>query len=147
MHSTLGTFYANDPRLGIGPACNVKSGPAVPIYCINLGGHPQAYAPNFTFNVGAQYAFALDEDDTLTPRVNFGHVSDQWATLFDNAALGDKLQERNVLGAQLEWAHGSWSATLYGTNLTNDVYIAAANSGARWAGPPRQVGIRITKIF
>ena len=147
MHSSLGTFYANDPRLGVGPVCNPKTGPAVPVYCIDLGGRPQSYAPNFTFNVGAQYAFALGGDDTLTPRVNYGHVSDQWATLFDDTALGDKLQERNILGAQLEWAHGTWSATLYGTNLTNEYYIGAANSGLRWAAPPRQFGIRITKIF
>ena len=152
MHSSLGTFYANDPRYLTGPSCNPKTGPASPPSvtvgpCVDLGGHPQAYAPNFTFNIGAQYAFILDGDDTLTPRVNYGHISDQWATLFDDAALGDKLAQRNILGAQLEWAHDTWSAALYGTNLTDDRYIAAANSGVRWAGPPRQFGIRVTKTF
>jgi iron complex outermembrane receptor protein len=151
MHSSLGTFYANDPRYLVGPSCDPKTGPVSPPGtfgpCVNLGGHPQAYAPNFTFNIGAQYAFNLDEDDTLTPRANYGHVSDQWATLFDDAALGDKLQQRNILGAQLDWVHDTWSATLYGTNLTNEHYIAAANSGVRWAGAPRQYGIRIMKTF
>jgi iron complex outermembrane receptor protein len=36
---------------------------------------------------------------------------------------------------------------LYGTNLTNQVYIGAINSGLRFAGPPRQFGIRVTKFF
>jgi len=115
--------------------------------CINLGGHPQSYAPNFTFNIGGQYVFDLGGGDTLTPRANYGHVSDQWATLFDNAGLGDKLGQRNILGAQLAWSHGSWTATLYGTNLTDQHYIGAANSGVRWAGPPRQFGFSLFKLF
>ncbi|HEY2068898.1 MAG TPA: TonB-dependent receptor [Rhizomicrobium sp.] len=147
MHSSLGTFYANDPRLGIGPACNPKTGPAVPTYCINLGGHPQAYAPNFTFNLGAQYVFNMGGGDTLTPSVSYGHISDQWATLFDNTAQGDRLQERNILGGQLAWSHGTWIAAIYGSNLTDQHYIAAANSGVRWAGAPRQYGFRLTKVF
>ena len=147
MHSSLGTFYANDPRLGTGPACDPKTGPAVPVFCTNLGGHPQSYAPNFTFNVGAQYVFDLGDGDTLTPKVNFGHVSDQWATLFDNAALGDRLAQRNILGGQLAWSNGDWTATLYGTNLTNQHYIGAENSGVRWAAPPRQFGVSLIKLF
>lgn len=148
MHSELGTFFANDPRFGTGTVCDPKVGPASTLgHCFNVGGHPQAYAPNFTFNVGAQYEFELGDGDTLTPSVNYGHMSDQWATLFDNPAFGDKLAARNILGGQLAFTHGSWIAAIYGTNLTDQHYIAAANSGVRWAGAPRQFGFRLTKIF
>lgn len=147
MHSALGTFYAVDPRYGTGPVCDPKTGPAAPPYCVNLSGNPQSYAPNFTFNIGGQYVFDLGGGQTLTPRANYGHVSDQWATLFDNAALGDRLAERNILGAQLAYSIGSWTATLYGTNLTDQHYIAAANSGVRWAGAPRQYGFSLLKTF
>ena len=150
MHSELGTFYAVDPRiLPVGvtpPPCDPKTGPAG-TYCFNLGGNPQSYAPDFTFNVGGQYVFDLGGGQTLTPRVNYGHVSEQWATLFDNAALGDRLGQRNILGAQLAWNTGSWTVTLYGTNLTDQHYVAAANSGVRWAGLPRQYGISVIKLF
>ncbi|HWD49810.1 MAG TPA: hypothetical protein VG309_07770, partial [Rhizomicrobium sp.] len=150
MHSSLGQFYAVDSRFTQVDACNPKSGPAEapPVgYCQNVGGNPQTYAPNFTFNVGAQYAFDLGNENTLTPRVNYGHVSDQWASVFDNAAMGDRLGERNILGAQLAWNSGTWTATLYGSNLTNEHYIAAVNSGIRWAGLPRQFGINVVKTF
>ena len=53
--------------------------------CHNLEGRDQTYAPEFTFNIGAQYVFELGDEDTLTPRINYGHVSPQWATLFENA--------------------------------------------------------------
>ncbi|MGH6870408.1 MAG: TonB-dependent receptor [Rhizomicrobium sp.] len=147
MHSSLGTFFANDPRLGTGPACDPRTGPAATPGCTDVGGHPQAYAPNFTFNIGAQYGFNLGDGDTLTPSVNYGHMSDQWATLFDDASQGDRLQARNILGGQIAWTHGTWIAALYGTNLTDQHYIGAMNSGVRWAGAPRQCGFRLTKLF
>jgi iron complex outermembrane receptor protein len=90
MHSSLGTFFATDPRIAAVTPCSPSSGPSS-ASCIDLSGHQQTYAPNFTFNFGAQYNVTLNSDDTLTPRVNFGHVSNQSATLFANSALGDKL--------------------------------------------------------
>ncbi|HUJ46800.1 MAG TPA: TonB-dependent receptor [Rhizomicrobium sp.] len=147
MHSSLGTFYASDPRITISPVpCDPKTGPAT-IFCTNLGGHPQSYAPDFTFNISAQYTFEMGDLGRLTPRVNFGHVSDQWATLFDRPDFGDRLDPRNILGAQLAWQYGSWTATLYGMNLTDQHYIAAMNSNIRWAGSPRQFGFSLSKTF
>jgi iron complex outermembrane recepter protein len=146
MHSDLGAFFATDPRVASFFSCDPKTGP-VSATCVNLKGRNQTYAPNFTFNVGAQYNFSINDGDTLTPRVNFGHVSDQWATLFENPGLGDRLGARDILAAQLAWTHGEWVTTLYGTNLTDQHYIGALNSGLDFAGPPRQFGIRLLRVF
>jgi iron complex outermembrane receptor protein len=147
MHSQLGTFYAADGRItAFTAACLPTTGPAGP-NCFNLGGHEQTYAPNFTFNVGVSYNFNLDGGDTLTPRVNYGHVGPQWATLFENPGLGDRLAQRNIVNAQLAWTHADYVVTLYATNLTNDQYVAALNSNLDFAGAPRQYGIRILKTF
>src|SRR5262249_16324806 len=118
MHSSLGAFFATDPRVASVLPCNTQTGPAS-ISCISLDGHEQTYAPNFTFNLGAQYEFALGGGDTLTPRINYGHVSQQWATLFENAARGDRIEARDISSAQLAWQHGDIVATLYGTNVTD----------------------------
>ena len=146
MHSDLGKFFAVDPRLPNTGACAPATGPAT-ASCINLGGREQTYAPNFTFNIGGQYIFTMAGGDTVTPSLNFGHVSRQWATLFENTALGDRIGERNVLSGQLAWNHGGLIATLYATNLTNQHYVGALNSGLRFAGPPRQYGVRVLKLF
>ncbi|UPT64540.1 MAG: TonB-dependent receptor [Hyphomonadaceae bacterium JAD_PAG50586_4] len=147
MNSELGTFYATDPRIG-GPAvaCDPASGPASAT-CIDLGGRSQTYAPDFTFNVGAQYVFSFANGDTLTPRLNYGHVSQQWATLFQNEARGDEIEARNVFNGQLAWTHGDFIATLWATNLTDQEYVAALNSGLHFYGMPRQVGLRVTRVF
>jgi len=153
LHSDLGQFYAVDSRtpptgLPGDPIlpCDPLTGP-VSTHCVSLKGQEQTYAPNLTFNVGAQYELKLGDTDTLTPRVNFGHVGAQWATLFENPALGDRLGERNVLNAQLAWTHGGLSVTGYATNLTNQHYAGALNSGLYFAGPPRQYGIRVLEAF
>ena len=63
------------------------------------------------------------------------------------AALIDQWRQIGVKVVHQEQELSSYYAALYGSNLTNEHYIAAANSGARWAGAPRQVGIRLTKVF
>ena len=146
MHSSLGEFFATDPRLPSFLPCDPATGPAS-ITCINLEGRDQTYAPEFTFNLGMQYAFSLGNGDTLTPRLNYGHVSEQWATLFQNPALGDDVEGRDIFNAQLAWTHDDWVATLWATNLSDQHYMAALNSGLRFAGPPQQYGIRVMRTF
>jgi iron complex outermembrane receptor protein len=148
LHSALGQFYAVDSRLYKTPlACDAATGNPANPYCTSLKGHPQTYAPDFSGNFSAQYIFDLPSGDTITPRVSWAYQSGQWATLFDTKLQGDRLGSRNLLGAQLEWAHAGWVWTLYGTNLTDQHYIVAAESTLDFAGPPRQFGIRLLKTF
>ncbi|RYY29396.1 MAG: TonB-dependent receptor [Sphingomonadales bacterium] len=146
LHSELGTFFATDPRGASTVACDPKTGPGN-ASCLNLNGRRQTYAPDLTFNASAEYTFAFANGDKLIPRVNFGHVGQQWATLFQNVSRGDRIDERNILNAQLAYNKGSWTLTAYATNLTDQHYPAALNSGLYFAGPPRQYGLKVLKVF
>ena len=108
---------------------------------------PQTYAPDFTFNLGLQYAFTLGSGDVITPRINYGHVAEQWATLFQDEARGDLVEARNIVNAQVVWQHGEFFTTLFGSNITDQHYVGAVNSGLRFAGAPMFYGLRITKAF
>jgi len=148
LHSELGSFFASDPRVAATGACDpIKGGAAAATNCINLAGRRQTYAPNVTFNVSGEYTFKLGDGSSITPRANFGYVGSQWATLFQNTNLGDRLDARKILNAQLAYAKGSWTITAYGTNLTNQHYVAALNSGLYFAGAPRQYGVKVLKTF
>jgi iron complex outermembrane receptor protein len=144
LHSEIGTFYANDPNAPAPVVCNPSSGPAG-VGCSNLSGRPTSYAPAFTANIGGQYIFHLGDDTTLTPRIDYSHTDADWATLFQDA--GDHLPARNIVNAQVNLEHKGWLLTAYSTNLTNQEYVAAVGSGLRYAGPPRQYGIRLRKDF
>jgi len=146
LHSKLGTFFAGDSRLPVAaPTCSESFGPAGG-GCVDLTGNQQVYAPTFTFNTGVQYAIGLPTGK-LTPRLDFGHIGPEWATLFENRDLGDRLQTRNLLNSQVAYDIDTWVITGYATNLTNKHYISAVNLDLRYAGAPRQYGLRVSKDF
>ncbi|MBA2934059.1 TonB-dependent receptor [Sphingomonas sp. CGMCC 1.13654] len=145
-HSSLGHFFAADPRFAQVSSCDSQSGP-VSASCIDLTGNDQTYAPKITANLGVQYVIPLGDAMTLTPRVDYSHISRTWATLFENSALGDHLSARNIVNAQLTLAKGPWELTGYTTNLNNLSYTTAINAGLRYAGLPRQYGLRVTRNF
>ena len=146
-NSKLPTFFAIDPRLG-GSAtrCDPTAGP-VAGRCIDLTGREQSYAPKFTLSVGAQYAIPLGGETTLTPRVDYAHIASTFGTLFQNELLGDRLEARNIVNAQLTLAMQDWTVGAFSTNLTNQHYVAAINGARRLAGAPRQYGLRVSRSF
>ncbi|MDT7835077.1 TonB-dependent receptor [Aquabacterium sp. OR-4] len=145
LRSALGQFYATDPRAPAVSRCDPLQGPAS-TSCIHLAGRQQTYAPEFTFNLGLERRMQVG-DTVLTPRLLWAHVGPQWATLFADAARGDRLGSRSLLGAQIDLEQGEWMASLYGSNLTDERYVAAISSGLRFAGAPRQYGLRVTRFF
>ena len=74
-------------------------------------------------------------------------MSEQWATLFANPALGDRLEARNIWNAQLAWQHGDLLRTLYGTNLSDQHYVAALNAACGWRARPGSTAVRLMKTF
>lgn len=143
--SELGEFFAGDPRLPRIP-CNPETGPAGG-NCINLKGNTQSYAPEMTFNIGVQYDYTLGNGATLSPRIDFAHIGETWTSIFNNEALGDKLEARNLVNLLLSYKTETWTLAAYALNATDQTYIAAINSGLRYAGPPRQYGLNLTKTF
>lgn len=144
-HSELGNFYAADPRRARTGVCDQNTGPTTG-NCLNLSGNAQTYAPEVTVSLGAEYAFTVG-GGTLTPRVDYSHISETWASIFANAALGDKLEARDIVNAQLTYDTGDWKLQAYSTNLGDLDYVASVKAGLRYAGPPRQYGLRLTRNF
>lgn len=144
-HSELGQFFAADPRRARTGLCDQSSGPASG-NCVNLEGNAQTFAPELTVNFGVEYAIALGAG-TLTPRIDYSHISETWASVFANEALGDRLESRDLVNAQLTYETGDWRLQAYSTNLNDLEYIASVKTGQRYAGAPRQYGIRLTKTF
>ena len=146
-HSELPDFFALDTRGPLTGNCNPSTGPASAT-CRNVGGNAQTYAPELTVSAGVEYTFAVGSGG-LTPRLDYSHISETWATIFANEALGDRLEARNIFNAQLTYenAAGDWRIQAYGTNLGDLEYVGAIKGGQRYAGPPRQYGVRLTKNF
>jgi iron complex outermembrane receptor protein len=146
IHTRIGQFSALDTR-----AAEFEPTPRL----VNVTGHQLPDTPRWTFGTGLQYAIPLPNGDTLTPRVDVAYVASQWATIFedDDPFLKDHLGARTIVNAQLTY---DWTDELrinaFVTNLFDLHYVANHNVGApfpvlRYAGPPRQYGVRLTKDF
>ena len=144
--SELGEFYAADPRLTRTGVCDAAAGPAS-ANCLNLKGHSQSYAPEFTFNLGVQYEVALSDGATLTPRLDYSHIGEAYTSIFNNETLGDQLEARNLVNLKLTYQRDEWTLSAYALNATDQTYIAAINAGLRYAGPPRQFGLNLLRTF
>lgn len=144
--SELGTFFAADPRLTRTGTCDAGTGPAS-ANCQNLSGNSQSYAPELTFNIGVQYDFQLGNGATLSPRIDYAHIGEAWTSIFNNTALGDQLEARNLVNLLLAYKTDNWTVAAYALNATDQTYIAAINAGLRYAGPPRQFGVNLTRTF
>lgn len=147
LHTEVGRFFAADPRLPRAGSCDASDGPQT-ASCVDLTGNRIPFAPEMTMRVGAQYAFDLGRDISLTPRADFSHLDATWNTIFQNRALFDRLGERNIVNAQLTLAGKNWSAALFSRNLGNQEYITSINGRQqRLMGSPRQYGLRLTTNF
>jgi iron complex outermembrane receptor protein len=154
IHGTFGNFYAIDSRAFAAPypPCNLSGGPAAPTGCSNLSGNRLPNSPTWTANAGAQYAFRVGPDQTLTPRLDYAFIGSQWATVFENDTFEDQFSSRSLLNARLSYDIGKLDISLYATNLTNKEYVSAQGVGLPppvllYAGPPRQFGILARMSF
>ncbi|MGZ8345665.1 MAG: TonB-dependent receptor [Allosphingosinicella sp.] len=110
------------------------------------------YSPEWTINAGAQYAFDLGGEVTLTPRVQWNYISDQITTPFPGARTN--LSGRNLVDARLTLDIGErYRIEAYANNLFDNTYVASliqntstANGGFIY-GAPRQYGLRATVRF
>jgi iron complex outermembrane receptor protein len=153
LHSRFGSFFAEPaaPPPHIPPfTCDPHAGGTSPT-CQNLTGEENVYAPKWTLNGGMQYVFPLANGDTLTPRVDYAFISSQWPSVFRDPlkpGFVPRIGARNLVNAQLSYTiENSWEFTVFATNLFDLHYVAAENVSLRYAGPPRQVGLRVIKSF
>jgi len=107
--------------------------------------------PKWNYGLGTQYQFSLGAAGSLRPRIDWTHQS----TIYFNNSAG--VQEGyGLLSARLTWdsADDKWSASLYGTNLTDEEYFdgklalqAALGREQGNIAAPRQWGLSFRRTF
>jgi iron complex outermembrane receptor protein len=140
-----GACISNSDVPGTGPGC-----------ALNLRFVPDGtvlpFSPQWTLNAGVQYEVAIGGGRSLTPRLQWAHLSAQYATPFPAAV--SVVPARDVLDARLTLLiNDRYSVEGFVTNLTDKAYIssqvqASQNSAAGIIyGPPREYGLRLLAKF
>lgn len=112
-------------------------------YLVNVSGEENPFAPQLTANISVDYNFNTGIG-VVDPRVTFSHTDQQYASIFENQY--NLMQARNLLSASVDWIVNKWDVQLYGTNLTDQIYIIAGGNPLYY-GAPRQGGLQATYRF
>lgn len=115
---------------------------------VDLTGAQVPFSPEWTGSVGVAYAIPI-AGMTLTPRLDYSYISETRGALWDSPLVA--MESRALLNAlvSLESASDKWQASLWVTNATDEEYVAGIqnNGTLRYAGPPRQYGLRVSFNF
>jgi iron complex outermembrane receptor protein len=112
-------------------------------YLVNVSGEENPFAPRITANISVDYLFHFG-NGTIDPRVTYSHTDQQYASIFE--VPYNLMQARNLIDASIDWNVDKWDLQLFGTNLTNQLYIIAGGNPVYY-GPPRQAGVQATYHF
>jgi len=111
----------------------------------NLAGVSNAYSPDFTLTLGAEYTFELANDGAVIVRADYAYTDEQWASIQQNE--NDYLASRNIVNASLTYLYQDWSLEAYVTNLTDETYISGQDGTGWFLGRPREVAFKATYLF
>ena len=114
-------------------------------------GRTLPFSPDWTINGGIQYMFHVG-DMSLTPRLQYTHVGEQYATPFPS--LVTQIPSRDLVDARLTLEPSDqWRFEAFVTNLFDKTYIlsqiqnSSSATGGILYGPRRQFGVRATLRF
>jgi len=132
------------------PQCLPSSAPGTCFdytdYIGTAGGGVNLFSPKWSYNVGVQYEAWVNEDVSITPRLNYAYVGPRWTNLFYNPQL-DYLEGRGLLSAQITLRYKDWELEGYATNLTNEKYVSGQSGNNEFYGAPREFGVRASVRF
>ncbi|WP_245836556.1 TonB-dependent receptor domain-containing protein [Sphingopyxis indica] len=120
----------------------------------DLGGNELPNAPRFTFNLGAQYTFFIDEWN-LTFRGDYYRQGKSWARVYNTEYDRLRAWDNANLSVTLERPASQFAVQLYVKNLFDDTPITNSFTNSDDTGlsaniftlDPRIVGFNVTKSF
>jgi len=116
-------------------------------YIQTNNGGVNLYSPEWSINLGAEYEIAMDNGWSLTPRINYGYLSDQYVYL-SYSDQTDRLPSRGLVSALLTLRlPRNVLAEVYGTNLADREYVSGQMGDNEFYGPPREYGMRVRFNF
>jgi iron complex outermembrane receptor protein len=113
-----------------------------------------AFVPETKWSLGVQYAIALGDRGSLTPRIDASYQGDLFTT--GSNASTNLIEAYTLANARLTWRNGEgdWEASLEVTNLTDEYYyvtrfdqytLTGITDGQ--PGRPREYALTVKRSF
>jgi iron complex outermembrane receptor protein len=117
-------------------------------YQLTLNGANGLFSPEWTWTLGADYSFGLSNGASITPAVSFNHSDMANTSIIQQP--GDAYftaEERDIMNLTLTYRNEDWEVQLYGTNVTDEVFIEGTSGASVLYGDPEVWGIRARMEF
>ena len=117
-------------------------------YQLTLNGANGLFSPEWTWTLGADYSFGLSNGASITPAVSFNHSDMANTSIIQQP--GDAYftaEERDIMNLTLTYRNEDWEVQLYGTNVTDEVFIEGTSGASVLYGDPEVWGIRARMDF
>jgi outer membrane receptor protein involved in Fe transport len=116
---------------------------------VSLEGADNLFSPELSYNFSLDYAFNLNNGAVLRPRIAYSYADASFASLFqsDNYFRTD---DHKLVNASISYERDEWSAHIYCTNCTDEVFISTVTTGDNSRviyNMPLQVGVRFRYDF
>jgi iron complex outermembrane receptor protein len=115
-------------------------------------GRQLPFSPKWTINAGVEYEFVFGNGVSLTPRLQYSHIDEQFATPFPSTVT--IVPERDVWDLRLTYRPtDTLTLEAFAQNFTDNTYIASQIQNSSSAdggiiyGAPRMIGIRARFAF
>lgn len=123
-----------------------------------LKGDTIPYTPEVTAQAGVEYVRRLTSDINFTARADLSYQSEAWSVFRRTNAFQQEIPAFSTVGARLglESADGAWAASIYATNLTDELGLQVKAGGPLFGGNdniravsimPRVIGIDLRRSF
>jgi outer membrane receptor protein involved in Fe transport len=120
----------------------------------DLGGNELPNSPHWTFNLGAQYTFPMN-DWELTLRGDYYRQGKSWARVYNTAIDRLRAWDNSNISVTLDRPESGFAMQVYVKNLFNktpitDAFINSDDSGLTtnvFTLDPRVIGFNVTKSF
>jgi iron complex outermembrane receptor protein len=110
--------------------------------------------PELTFSLSPEYGVPLQNGATLTFRADFSYRDEMWGEPTDDPTRFTQIEDRTIINANIAYLapDESWSAALYGRNITDERYTNAALYVSDYilhilSNDASEFGVRFAKSF
>jgi outer membrane receptor protein involved in Fe transport len=129
--SICGLLSALAPTVGAGFGGVDVQTAGIPV---NIRGNKLPQAPNYKWNIGAQYAIPLGNDRTLTPRVDLTYTGDSYGNIFNgniNRIEGYAQANAQIQldGADDRWFVRAFVQNIFDSTAITGLYVTDQSSG------------------
>lgn len=114
----------------------------------SLSGATNLFSPELSYNLSLDYAFQLSNGATVTPRIGFSHIDEQFASLFQD---GDyfRIDEHDLTHVSVTLQTDAWMLQAYCNNCGDEEYVTSVGLGGATVvyGDPSTAGLRFNVRF